>query len=249
MKVRIGNDIRLKVRINANVNLWRFGDAFPVQFNTGNTNIQFANVYFVNATLKAELEKEYKRKNRFIGRFPIEPFVDEFEPSAYNIHSTGYPKYKAFVFNEYKGFGVNPCWKNTFPIKEVDAVEYLACTERTSNPGEIIATFPAEAQLKVGKYDMIIVAKIFAPGYMNNVRTITLDYKNVFELVNSLSESDTDIPTDIDIDDPTTEPEVSDVTDVYVVSGQYRNNSINIKRNDNRTINIDVSPISGWYEV
>jgi hypothetical protein len=83
MKIRIGNDISLKIQLT-------FGDS-------SSANVLSAEAFFVNTTLKNKLEREYKKKNRFIGRFPIEPFTNEFEPSEYCINSTGFPKYKAFV--------------------------------------------------------------------------------------------------------------------------------------------------------
>ena len=106
MKIRLGNDIRLKVQLT-------YGEE-------DYANIQSAQAFFINTTLKNKLKEEYKKKNRFIGRFPIEPFVNEFEPSAYNINSAGYPRYRAFVSNRYNGFGVKPCWKEDAPVKDSD---------------------------------------------------------------------------------------------------------------------------------
>ena len=41
----------------------------------------------------------------FIRRFPIEPLTAEFEPSAYNINSSGaFPRYRAKVFNRAIGY-------------------------------------------------------------------------------------------------------------------------------------------------
>jgi hypothetical protein len=36
-----------------------------------------------------------------IGRFPIEPNLDEFKSTAYNINSAGIPRYYAVVTNSY----------------------------------------------------------------------------------------------------------------------------------------------------
>ena len=69
MKIRIGNDVKLQVNLS-------LGEGVDY------TNIQSMRAIFVNATLKEKLEKEYIKKNRFIGRFPIEPFVDESTPTS-----------------------------------------------------------------------------------------------------------------------------------------------------------------------
>lgn len=87
----------------------------------------------------------------FIRRFPIEPLTAEFEPSAYNINSSGaYPRYRAKVFNRFQGYDN-------------------------------------------GDYD-------------------------------------------------------TPVTDLYIVSGSCDSDSIELNRNDGETIEIDLSPIVGWYQ-
>jgi hypothetical protein len=131
-KIRKGNDIRLKIQLKL----------------TGTedfANIQSLRAIFINTTLKKKIESEFIKKNRFIGRFPIEPFVDEYEPNAYNINSTGYGKYRAFVFNEYNGFGLKPNWKKSMPIRDVDMVEYFAPVTSTQDAKIKIVDFPAEA--------------------------------------------------------------------------------------------------------
>jgi hypothetical protein len=65
MKVRIGNDIRLQVQLTC-------GELRDT------VNILSVKAVFVNKTLKEALRKEYKKKNRFMHRFPIEPFTNEF---------------------------------------------------------------------------------------------------------------------------------------------------------------------------
>lgn len=119
--------------------------ATDVANNQPVANVLTARAFFVNTTLKEKLEKEYIKKNRFIGRFPIEPFVDEFEPCCRNINSVGYPNYRAYVHNTYNGFGVNPDWKKSMPIRDVDITKYQSEVERTVDPDTIIVTFPAEA--------------------------------------------------------------------------------------------------------
>lgn len=231
MKVRIGNDIRLKIQLT-------YGEE-------DYANIQSAQAFFVNTTLKKKLEEEYKKKMRFIGRFPIEPFVDEFEPSAYNIHSSGFPKYRAFVANAYCGFGVRPDWKESAPIKDSDITTYRASIIHTSDPKVIIVDFPAKAQLFPGEFELIITAQIYDPGYKDSVRTVTANYKSIFELVADQSEEGVENPVQIEINNETDE---DGKEDVYVVGGTYNNGSIKLTRNDHGYIDIDVKPVTNWYE-
>lgn len=231
MKIRIGNDISLKIQLT-------FGDS-------SSANVLSAEAFFVNTTLKNKLEREYKKKNRFIGRFPIEPFTNEFEPSEYCINSTGFPKYKAFVMNSYNGIGLRPNWKNVAPIKEMQYTVYRTGIERTVDPSIVVVTFPASAQLYEGEYELVVTAKVFDQGYANNERTVTANYKNVFELVSDSQAESVDNPVQIDIVNTSDEESTNDV---YVITGRYDNNSILLSRNDNTTVNIDISPITEWYD-
>lgn len=190
-----------------------------------------------------------------------------------------------------------------------------------------------------GVYKLLIVAKIYEPGYMkDNLRTVTMDYENVFELVsksdmegmdgnvyltigNSTQASyinvtgDTAVrvkntgrlvatvyPTDIDDDGVSWEisgedrnfiailkndvhscsfqalnlPQgvdryvanirvtsnktpsvyvdvkitISDgiVDDIYTYQGSLSNNNVNLNLTDGRTVNVDVSNETAWYE-
>lgn len=230
-KIRKGNDIRLKIQLKLNE---------PDNF----ANIQSMRAIFINTTLKEKIEKEFIKKNRFIGRFPIEPFVHEFEPCRYNIHSTGYGKYRAFVHNMYQGFGLHPDWNKCLPIRDVNITEYFAPVISTTDPKVMIVDFPAEAQLHEGVYQLVVIAKIFDAGYKNQHRTVTTNYNNIFELVTD-SEDATDESVQIEINN-SSDPEP--LKDVYVVAGSYSDDSIHINRNDSAVIDIDVSPITNWYE-
>lgn len=223
MKIRIGNDVRLNISVT-------LGNEVDY------TNIQSMRVIFVNSSVA---------KNRFIGRFPIEPFSDEFTPDQYCVNSLGHPKYRAKIRNRYNGFGVYPDWNKCLPVEQPIAIEYQNRVVNIDNPQSVSVTFPAIAQKHVGIYDIIIIANIYDQSYEHGIRTTTVDVKNVFELVSSSQEADTVGPVQIDIDDNTT---TSDVDDIFIVSGSYSNNDIRLRRNDNGVINIDVSSISGWYE-
>ena len=233
MKVRKGNDIRLKVRLS---------------YENGEANVQFAKAIFVNRTLKEDLAKEYQKKNRFIGRFPTEPFVNEFEPNEYNINSCGaYPKYRAFVANQYSGFGVRPNWKKCAPIKDVDITEYCGNVYHTTAFDTIEALFPAKAQLYPGVYDLVVIAEITDSGYGDNKRVVSTRLNNVFELVSEDVDQSDIAENPVNIEIITTE-EGGNVPDTYIVHASYSNNNIRLDRNDNYSIDIDISPISGWYE-
>ena len=109
----------------------KFGDAFPLTFG--------------------EIANEKKGNRIFIRRFPIEPLTAEFEPSAYNVNSSGsYPRYRGRVYDKCRGY--------------YDESEYEAT-----------------------------------------------------------------------------------VYDIYIVDGTYAEDSITLNRNDGESIDIDLSPIVGWY--
>ena len=82
-------------------------------------------------------------------------------------------------------------------------------------------------------------------GYKHNQKTVCVDYSNVFELVETSAEADRDSSVLLEISNHSSdEPR----QDVYVEAGNYDNDSIRLTRNDRGVIDIDVSPISGWYE-
>ena len=228
MKVRIGNDIRMQVQL-------AYGD------KQDRVSIQSLKAVFINRTLK----ENYMKTSRFMQRFPIEPFANEFSSTAYNINSCGNPRYHAIVPNRYNGFGVYPKWDQMGIVKSVPLTEYVAPVEFTQNPDIVVATFPAASQLYEGVYDLVVTAKLYDEGYDNNVRTVTIDYNNVFELVKNSQESGVDQPVQIEIDNYTSD---APRYDYYVVSGSYDNNEIRLHRNDNATVHVDISPVSGWYE-
>lgn len=124
-----------------------------------------------------------------------------FTPSKYDINRCGLPVYHmlpccdgaSYSMRQYNGFGVD--------IKK-DEVYVADCCCNNDNqcrlevrsmgaPDSFMAFFPAYNQRVVGKYKLIVVAELFEPGYdKNNLRTVTIDYPDVFELVSSSSEAD-----------------------------------------------------------
>lgn len=237
MKIRIGNDIRIKIQLT-------FKD------ENDSANILSAQAFFINRTLKDKIDAEYKKKNRFIGRFPIEPFTNEFDPSAYCINSTGFPTYTQPVPNSYTGYGYKPNWKNCAPIKDMQCTVYHSSIDRTADPSIVYVDFPAHAQRFPGEYDLVVVAKVYDTRYKHNERTVTVDYRNVFELIEWSEQDHTGNeyqfhPVLIEIDNTSDDPTLNDV---YVIRGEYNNDAIRLIRNDHTNVDIDVSPITEWYE-
>lgn len=246
-KIRKGNDVRLKIQLK----FTKTNDA---------ANIQSLRAVFVNTTLRDAIHNEYINKNRFVGRFPIEPFVNGFTPTAYNINSTGYSQYRALVYNQYNGFGINPDWKKSCPVRDVNITEYQAEVSYTEEPGVVTVTFPAEAQLYNGVYNLVIIANVFEEGYNNNTRTVATNYNKIFQLVEDSADATDKIVQfeiydsnyEINPDSEENQPGEGLLDDIYIVSGVYGGKidgkeTIKLYRNDDSVINIDIDPISGWY--
>lgn len=229
-KVKIGNDVRFKIQLS---------------LGEDTANILAIQGFFVNTTMKENIIKEYNRVNKFIGRFPIEPFKKEYEPNAYNINSCGIrSKYHAAVANMYAGFGVYPEWEKPDICKMLAQCTYRAEIERTKDPKVVIVTFPAEAQHFAGKYELTISAKVYDENFKNGQRTVNATFSNLFELVDSQLEA-IDNPVQIEL---VNSSDADSLQDVYVIAGKYDNNSIHVNRNDTGIVDIDISPITQWYE-
>ena len=187
MKIRIGNDIRLYVSLLSSK-------------VTDSVNINSVKAFIINASKQKEAYDELKNKTKFISRFPVEPYVSAYSSTAYDIKSSGYPTWRAYpqnyVIGSYAGFGVEPDWNSKHqPMPVHNLTEYQAEVKATKVPNKVQVFFPAEAQLFTGDYNLIIVAKIYEPGYAsNNLRTVTMDYENIFTLVNTSEEGvDSDV--------------------------------------------------------
>lgn len=106
-------------------------------------------------------------------------------------------------------------------------------------------------------YKLVIVAELYAPGYNScNLKTITVDVPNVFELVKTSEEGiDTGVMINtasvIDIlpsgNDTGGESNII-YDDVYVNEGNYNNNNIALTRTDGTIVNVDTSSVTGWWE-
>lgn len=197
MKIRIGNDICL------NVTLLYQGES--AQYEGEHANINSLQAFIINASKEAEYEENIKNKTRFISRFPVEPYVDAYSSTAYDVKSSGYPTWRAYpknhIYATYSGFGPHPDWDNMYrPVPERNLTQYKARVQFTDDPGMVKVFFPAEAQLYTGTYNLVIVAKVYDPGYSkDNLRTVTMDYEQIFTLVNTTSEDGVDSAVTLDV--------------------------------------------------
>ena len=192
----------------------------------------------------------------------MEPYYDMYEPNPYNIHCSGYPGWRAYptrhLYMPYAGFGVHPHFGGLYKrLPIVNDTEYLAQVMATKEQNVVEVSFPARAQRFTGVYKLVIVAELYAPGFNNrNLKTITVDAPNVFELVKTSEEGiDTGIMirvgSVIDVlpagDAPGTIPNVQ-YDDNYVKEGEYGDNNIALLRTDGNTVNVSTVGFTGWYE-
>lgn len=237
------------------------GESTDVNAGTSSVCIRSVKAILINETLKEKREKDLKNKSRFVSRFPMEPLTRAFASSPYNIHNSGYPSWKAYpknhMFATYHGFGVNPDWDSIYrnaPMR--NDIEYLANAAATDKQSVVEVMFPAEHQLHTGVYSLIIVAKVYAPGFnSHNLKTYTIDVPNVFELVSTSAEGiDSDMYVDVTaLMDKLPEDVVytPDVTDVFVRQGwastEGGDDILNLNRTDDSTVQVNLNSITGWY--
>lgn len=209
-KIRIGNDICLQVNLTGSKNI----DAVNINsvnayfINTSKWEDLMAEQYRESVLTHDEIECR-KHKIRFVSRFPVEPYAFGFTPNPYDICCSGRPCYHMHPMPfvpVYPGFGVHPhtfephtwCHDDMHDVycraghkhediqRDFDRCRFLAPVEGTESKNAVKVLFPANAQIFTGKYKLMLVVKVYEPGYCkNNLRTITLDYSDVFELVNA----------------------------------------------------------------
>lgn len=230
MNIRIGNDIRMLVKL------------------LGNKKVDYINI----VSMKAYIINTTAQNERAVNRFPIEPMTGMYTPTEHNINCSGYPSYYAFpqryVATPYCGFGLHPDWDKIYPqCHEHNLTEYLARVKATNKRDVVDIVFPAEAQLFTGEYKIVIVAKIYQPGFSsNNLRTVTMDYENVFTLVNTSSEgTDSAVTLHVGIID-----DDADVNDTYAANGQLNKQTgiLNVGYNTGGSFDIDLSDEFAWEE-
>jgi len=215
--------------------------------------------FFVNTSRFDEIEERIRKKTRFVARYPIEPSYECFTSTPYNTCSSGCPAWRAlpnrFVVAPYHGFGWKPEWGGIYkPVPKDYGLEYFAPVIATKDQNIVEVRFPARAQRFTGKYKLVIVADVYAPGFnFNNIRTISIDMPDVFELVKTSQEG---VDTGVVMTVNPIEDTISDIyytddvehPDIYVDSGSYSNNHITLNRTDGYPVGVDVSEFTAWYE-
>lgn len=232
-----------------------------IEFKPEGTPISIRSVkaFIINTTREAERERDLRNKTRFISRFPIEPHMDAYLSTPYDICSSGYPTWRAYphchYIPTYTGFGLHPCWDGIYkPLPRPNDTEFVAPVCATEKQHVVEVSFPARAQLYTGVYKLVVVAELFAPGFnTHNLKTITVDVPNVFELVKSTEEGiDTGILVNVagvtDVLPSGDENNGVTYNDIYVNEGNYSEDNIVLDRTDGSTVNVDLSRITRWYE-
>lgn len=189
-KIRIGNDIRLRI------NLLNMKGIDTI-------NIKSIKVYIINTSREKEKADKIANCTKFVSRFPCEPHHPAFEPSAYDLNLAGLPRYYAYPEHHchyfYHGFGLHPDWSHIYPVKNcINDTEFIAPVQATEYKDQVYAYFPANNQLYCGVYKIVVVARIYQPGYgLDNLRTITMDYNNIFRLVDDSTGINSDVTIEI----------------------------------------------------
>lgn len=189
-RIRIGNDIRLRI------NLLNMKGIDTI-------NIKSIKVYIINTSREKEKADKIANCTKFISRFPCEPHHPAFEPSAYDLNLAGLPRYYAYPEHHchyfYHGFGLHPDWSHIYPVENcTNDTEFIAPVRATEYKDQVDAYFPANNQLYCGVYKIVVVARIYQPGYgLDNLRTITMDYNNIFRLVDDSTGTNSDVTIEI----------------------------------------------------
>ena len=166
-------------------------------------NIKSIKVYIINTSREKEKADKIANCTKFISRFPCEPHHPAFEPSAYDLNLAGLPRYYAYPEYHchyfYHGFGLHPDWSHIYPVENcTNDTEFIAPVQATEYKDQVDAYFPANNQLYCGVYKIVVVARIYQPGYgLDNLRTITMDYNNIFRLVDDSTGTNSDVTIEI----------------------------------------------------
>lgn len=198
MKIRLGNDVRVRATLKGSDT-----------YDYNNKNIKQIRSYFVNTTY---VNKSDEPAVAILKPYPQGPFPQYYQTSPYTMKECGDPNYHIDPYNatqyinndprcgnyhcfpEYNGFGTSPCHFrdcNRQPIgMQPDAMSfdgnltYMADSKLGDAENTIESIFQATSQLYVGTYKMIVVLTVFESGWgNNNLHTYTIDYGELFELV------------------------------------------------------------------
>lgn len=222
-------------------------------------SIRSVKAILINTSKEEERKEFMKKKTRFIARYPIEPCIGPFHATPYDVMNSGYPTWRAYPHAycaaPYHGYGWHPEWGGIYkPLPHKHEFEYFAPVMATAKQHQIEVSFPARAQRFTGVYKLVIVAEVFAPGFnRSNLKTITVDMPDVFELVKTTEEGiNTGIGINVDtvkdvLPSGDAEPDIT-YNDIYVDEGSYGDNIIKLDRTDGTQVGVDVSEFTAWYE-
>lgn len=121
-------------------------------------------------------------------------YPHSFEPHLWHTRDEHHGLYP---FTDCKPHGVEP---------HLDHLRFEAPVESTEDRDRVRVYFPGECQMYTGTYKLVIVAKLYVPGYSShkNLKTVTMDYPEVFTLVDQSSEADVNDNVDIVVGNNTT---------------------------------------------
>ena len=222
-------------------------------------SIRSVKAILINTSKEEEREEFLKKKTRFIARYPIEPCIGPFHATPYDVMNSGYPTWRAYPHAycavPYHGYGWHPEWGGIYkPLPHKHEFEYFAPVMATAKQHQVEVSFPARVQRFTGVYKLVIVAEVFAPGFNRaNLKTITVDMPDVFELVKTTEEGiNTGIGINVDtvkdvLPSGDAEPDIT-YNDIYVDEGSYGDNTITLDRTDGTQVGVDVSEFTAWYE-
>lgn len=212
--IRIGTDIRIKVNI------------VDGEKTVNPINVKHVECYLINTT---------EESTYFASRFPQEPVSDQYEASEYHVNTCGHPVYFTYpdqhIVPVYQGFGLHPNWSRIYPMHHrADSDAFRAPVFAGEGMGQVVVLFPAEAQKRCGTYKLVIKAKVYQPGYsmIGNLRTITMDYDDVFTLVEDSSQADSDATIVIENEHEIHVEEVKAYGDDDVILGQSKDITIDV---------------------
>ena len=212
--IRIGTDVRIKVNI------------VDGEQTVNPINVKHVECYLINTT---------EESTYFASRFPQEPVSDQYEASEYHVNTCGHPVYFTYpdqhIVPVYQGFGLHPNWSRIYPMHHrADSDAFRAPVFAGEGMGEVVILFPAEAQKRCGTYKLVIKAKIYQPGYsmIGNLRTVTMDYDDVFTLVEDSSQADSDATIVIENEHEIHVEEVKAYGDDDVIIGQSKDIAIDV---------------------
>ena len=230
-KIRIGNDIRLKLKIEPNTQA-----GFDKIDEFDQSSVKQLRCYLINTSLFEPKEKIGPKPFMRVG------FPEFYNPQHHNINCAGFPSYHMMPANlhnydrfmpdfhsfhwwpGFRGFGLHPehfhdhCMHIQHGPKPVptccdcecehkcDECEmlpyYLADSEVLAEKNTFSCIFPAKEQIACGIYKLVVVLKVYEEGWgRHNIRTYTIDKGDVFELVNTAEGESGAITIDTDRSD------------------------------------------------